>query len=302
MRRRKSFCFSFFILFLISSYIDAFPANRLHFSLRKNHHGTHNQYPTPFLPARLATMGFHTWKRAYSAVPSERNKLTSITKSMVTIDKYIVPTTRQAWRLLRKKRCKSTKVGLGKFYKQIGEENRILVKGRNIAKLGKKFFIAQSCERLHKAAGDNKSINGNHLETSSANSLEVSEIFRNCSNHFTRKKINSSEGNNEFQPGQRKMTFWTATSPVSRMATAASIARVSSFARSSLASSSRSTALNMVLSTPDTIIEQASTQKLLDTLIDESVRTSSREPVMLQFNPKRGWVSVSVDGESLISR
>ena len=45
-----------------------------------------------------------------------------------------------------------------------------------------------------------------------------------------------------------------------------------------------------VLSTPDTIIEQASTQKLLDTLLDESVRTQSRQPVMLQFSPKRGWI------------
>ncbi|KAL7555206.1 hypothetical protein ACHAWF_018849 [Thalassiosira exigua] len=46
----------------------------------------------------------------------------------------------------------------------------------------------------------------------------------------------------------------------------------------------------MVLSTPDTIIEQASTQKLLDALLDESVRTQSRQPVMMQFNPKRGWI------------
>ena len=50
------------------------------------------------------------------------------------------------------------------------------------------------------------------------------------------------------------------------------------------------TALQMVLSTPDTIIEQASTQKLLDTLLDESVRTQSRQPVMMQFNPKRSWI------------
>jgi len=216
--------------------------------------------------------------------------LTSITKSMVTIDNYIGPTMRQAWRLLRKKRCKSMAVGLRKFDKKLGEENCMLVKGGNIAKLGRKFLIVQLWDRLHKAAGDNKSINGNYIETSSAYSMEVSEIFRNCSNHSTRKKINSSKGNNEVQPEQKKLTFTTATSPVSGMATAASIARVSSFARSSLASSSRSTALNMVLSTPDTIIEQASTQKLLDTLIDESVRTSSREPVMLQFNPKRGWI------------
>lgn len=51
-----------------------------------------------------------------------------------------------------------------------------------------------------------------------------------------------------------------------------------------------STSLNMVLSTPESIIEQVSTQKLLDALIDESTRTSSREPVMMQFNPKRGWI------------
>lgn len=58
----------------------------------------------------------------------------------------------------------------------------------------------------------------------------------------------------------------------------------------SFAASSTSTSLQMVLSTPDKIIEQASTQKLLDTLIDESVRTSARHPVMMQFNPKRGWI------------
>ena len=63
--------------------------------------------------------------------------------------------------------------------------------------------------------------------------------------------------------------------------------KVQSFATSS---SSSSTSLQMVLSTPDTIIEQASTQKLLDTLIDESTRTSARHPVMMQFNPKRGWI------------
>ena len=56
----------------------------------------------------------------------------------------------------------------------------------------------------------------------------------------------------------------------------------------SLASSP--TALHMVLSTPESIIEQVSTEKLLDILIDESVRTSSREPIMMQFNPRRGWI------------
>eukprot|EP00580_Thalassiosira_gravida_P021357 CAMPEP_0201677994 /NCGR_PEP_ID=MMETSP0494-20130426/45322_1 /ASSEMBLY_ACC=CAM_ASM_000839 /TAXON_ID=420259 /ORGANISM="Thalassiosira gravida, Strain GMp14c1" /LENGTH=324 /DNA_ID=CAMNT_0048161071 /DNA_START=671 /DNA_END=1641 /DNA_ORIENTATION=+ len=79
--------------------------------------------------------------------------------------------------------------------------------------------------------------------------------------------------------------------------TASRMARVQSLANSPLLSpSSRTslsttpTALHMVLSTPDTIIEQASTQGLLDTLIDESVRTQSRQAIMIQFNPKRGWL------------
>lgn len=40
--------------------------------------------------------------------------------------------------------------------------------------------------------------------------------------------------------------------------------------------------LRMVLTTPESIIEQASTKKLLDILIDESVRTSARRPIMMQ--------------------
>jgi hypothetical protein len=40
--------------------------------------------------------------------------------------------------------------------------------------------------------------------------------------------------------------------------------------------------LRMVLTTPESIIEQASTQKLLDILIDESVRTTARRPIMMQ--------------------
>lgn len=46
----------------------------------------------------------------------------------------------------------------------------------------------------------------------------------------------------------------------------------------------------MVLTTPESIIEQASTQNLLDDLIDESVRTSARSPIMMQFNPSSGWI------------
>ncbi|KAL7564626.1 hypothetical protein ACA910_009316 [Epithemia clementina (nom. ined.)] len=51
-----------------------------------------------------------------------------------------------------------------------------------------------------------------------------------------------------------------------------------------------STALCMVLNTPEAIIEQASTQKLLDDLIDESTRMSSRRPIMRQFDPSSGWI------------
>lgn len=46
----------------------------------------------------------------------------------------------------------------------------------------------------------------------------------------------------------------------------------------------------MVLTTPESIIEQASTQKLLDDLIDESTRTSARRPIMMQFDPRSGWI------------
>lgn len=50
------------------------------------------------------------------------------------------------------------------------------------------------------------------------------------------------------------------------------------------------TSLGMVLTTPESIIEEASTQNLLDDLIDESVRTSARRPIMMQFEPSSGWI------------
>lgn len=50
-----------------------------------------------------------------------------------------------------------------------------------------------------------------------------------------------------------------------------------------------STELN-VLTTPEAIFEETSTQNLLDDLIDESVRTSARRPVMMQFDPSSGWM------------
>jgi hypothetical protein len=49
----------------------------------------------------------------------------------------------------------------------------------------------------------------------------------------------------------------------------------------------------MVLTTPESIIEQASTQKLLDDLIDESVRMVARKPIMLQFDPSSSFVSTT---------
>jgi hypothetical protein len=53
---------------------------------------------------------------------------------------------------------------------------------------------------------------------------------------------------------------------------------------------SSSTHRRMVLTTPESIIEQASTTTLLDDLIDESVRTSARRPIMRQFDPSSGWI------------
>ena len=51
-----------------------------------------------------------------------------------------------------------------------------------------------------------------------------------------------------------------------------------------------SSALNMVLTTPAIIIEQASTQILLDDLIDESTRQSARNSIMMQFDPSANWI------------
>lgn len=51
-----------------------------------------------------------------------------------------------------------------------------------------------------------------------------------------------------------------------------------------------SSALNMVLTTPAIVIEQASTQILLDDLIDESTRQSPRNSIMMQFDPSANWI------------
>jgi hypothetical protein len=67
-------------------------------------------------------------------------------------------------------------------------------------------------------------------------------------------------------------------------------------------SSKSSTALHMVLTTPESIIEQASTVTLLDDLVDESVRTSARKPIMMQFDPSSGWVRTSLNVKVCVSR
>eukprot|EP00587_Corethron_hystrix_P001577 CAMPEP_0113328384 /NCGR_PEP_ID=MMETSP0010_2-20120614/19989_1 /TAXON_ID=216773 ORGANISM="Corethron hystrix, Strain 308" /NCGR_SAMPLE_ID=MMETSP0010_2 /ASSEMBLY_ACC=CAM_ASM_000155 /LENGTH=1182 /DNA_ID=CAMNT_0000189705 /DNA_START=372 /DNA_END=3919 /DNA_ORIENTATION=- /assembly_acc=CAM_ASM_000155 len=53
----------------------------------------------------------------------------------------------------------------------------------------------------------------------------------------------------------------------------------------------RITGLSMVLNTPESIIERASTQNLLDDLIDESTRVAARRPIIIQFDPsgKKIW-------------
>lgn len=63
--------------------------------------------------------------------------------------------------------------------------------------------------------------------------------------------------------------------------------------RSNSQRTSSSSALNMVFTTPSSVIEQASTKILLDDLIDESVRSVPRTSVMMQFDPSSGWVCTS---------
>jgi len=51
---------------------------------------------------------------------------------------------------------------------------------------------------------------------------------------------------------------------------------------------------NMILTTPERVIKQSTTKILLDDLIDESLRTTPRRPIMMQFNPSGGWFGVNV--------
>ena len=92
---------------------------------------------------------------------------------------------------------------------------------------------------------------------------------------------------NHFQRrGQEGGSFSSNSRRISRV----KLLATSPFSTATALRARPTTALHMVLSTPDTIIEQASTQGLLDTLLDESVRTQSRQPIMIQFNPNRSWI------------
>lgn len=69
-----------------------------------------------------------------------------------------------------------------------------------------------------------------------------------------------------------------------------SIARTSSSPWSRQQLQRRQLTWLFVLTTPESIIEQASTTSLLDDLIDESIRTSARRPLIMQFDPSSGWI------------
>ena len=96
------------------------------------------------------------------------------------------------------------------------------------------------------------------------------------SNPIQSQSLSQSQSRSQLYPAQRKLKRRQNTIHNSRS--------------SSLSSSSSATALHMVLTTPESIIEQASTVNLLDDLINESVRTSARRPIMMQFDPSSGWI------------
>eukprot|EP00522_Entomoneis_paludosa_P013868 CAMPEP_0172447998 /NCGR_PEP_ID=MMETSP1065-20121228/7106_1 /TAXON_ID=265537 /ORGANISM="Amphiprora paludosa, Strain CCMP125" /LENGTH=1380 /DNA_ID=CAMNT_0013199371 /DNA_START=174 /DNA_END=4316 /DNA_ORIENTATION=- len=93
-------------------------------------------------------------------------------------------------------------------------------------------------------------------------------------------------------PQQSQARFRSASRNVSTLwqSTKRRFGRSSSSQARRTTSRTSTTQLPMVLTTPESIIEQASTVKLLDDLIDESVRTSARRPIMMQFDPSSGWI------------
>ena len=168
--------------------------------------------------------------------------------------------------------------------------NAVSVRGRSLLQQSKSSSLLlpplqQSTRR------DKRVVRPQQLLSHVVGRLKRKISFSRRNKHDDDDTLSSSISSTEKQ--QRRLSRTLYYSTASRMA------RVQSFANSPLScstsilhSSTRETSsqLQMVLSTPDTIIEQASTQKLLDTLLDESVRTQSRQPIMMQFNPKRIWI------------
>jgi len=68
------------------------------------------------------------------------------------------------------------------------------------------------------------------------------------------------------------------------------------------ASLRRSTGIGrrMVADTPDAVVEQVSTQTVLDDILDESLRYSARRPIIMEFDPASKAVSVWIS-EKLVS-
>lgn len=57
------------------------------------------------------------------------------------------------------------------------------------------------------------------------------------------------------------------------------------FVSLSVVAQRRTAVSRMVADTPEAVVEEASTQSVLDRILDESLRTSARRPIMIQFSP-----------------
>jgi hypothetical protein len=94
----------------------------------------------------------------------------------------------------------------------------------------------------------------------------------------------------EYDDIKRRRTGQPSTSTRTSTSTLASLYDRLRRRKNSNGHKSSSTSLNMVFTTPSSVIEQASTTILLDDLIDESVRSVARKTVMMHFNPSSGWI------------
>jgi hypothetical protein len=63
----------------------------------------------------------------------------------------------------------------------------------------------------------------------------------------------------------------------------------------------RSTKCQMAFFMPDSIIEKATTRMVLDQILDESLRTSARKPIMYQFDPSSRAVCIHAPLLTLLS-